>query len=189
MMSKFTDSFVEREESNEMALAPPYKIYVTDDIPASSRAYPLAPKEREMAHELLAKLEQTGKIEKCNSPYSAPRFLKVKRDGKSPRLLINYRLLNAKVLGDGNPPVQSRCVHRNTSKRNLVLRNGLSIGILSVSARRGVQTPHCLQARLKRTISILRPSTRSESKCSRFNISYHKNFRTRTMENCNRIAR
>uniref|UniRef100_T1IH51 RNA-directed DNA polymerase n=1 Tax=Strigamia maritima TaxID=126957 RepID=T1IH51_STRMM len=79
-----------------------HRIFLTDDIPVAKRPYRLPEAHYATLRELIDKLKAAGIIEDCNSAYAAPCTLII-QEGKPPRLVIDYRGLNLKVVADNYP--------------------------------------------------------------------------------------
>uniref|UniRef100_T1JFI0 Reverse transcriptase domain-containing protein n=1 Tax=Strigamia maritima TaxID=126957 RepID=T1JFI0_STRMM len=71
-------------------------------IPVAKRPYRLPEAHYATLKELIDKLKAAGIIEDCNSASAAPCML-IMREGKPPRLVIDYRALNMKVVADNYP--------------------------------------------------------------------------------------
>jgi len=78
------------------------RIAVRDDYPVYTPPYRLALKEQQFALEEVKKLKTQGIVVPVKSPYSSPVVIVRKKD-QTFRLCIDYRKINAKIIGDQFP--------------------------------------------------------------------------------------
>ncbi len=76
----------------------PHKITLSDSEPVYTPPYRKSLKERKELNEIIAELLKFGLIKESRSPYSSPVILIPKKDGKSKRMVIDYRKLNKKMV-------------------------------------------------------------------------------------------
>lgn len=79
-----------------------YKIQLSDSTPVKSHPYQLALPKFNFMREHINKLLDLGVIQPSSSPYASPAFL-VTRPDKKPRLVVDYRKLNQKVVLEAVP--------------------------------------------------------------------------------------
>lgn len=77
-------------------------IRLKDRTPIRRAPYTLNPTKAQHMSDHINKLINKGIIEKCISPYASPAFLINKKDG-TPRLCVDYRQLNKKIVFDAFP--------------------------------------------------------------------------------------
>jgi hypothetical protein len=75
---------------------------LTDDIPVRSRPYQCSPPRLQALREIVQGLLEQGVIRKSYSHYASPAFLVPKSQGGY-RMVVDYRLLNKKVVFDAFP--------------------------------------------------------------------------------------
>uniref|UniRef100_A0A1B6H681 RNA-directed DNA polymerase n=1 Tax=Homalodisca liturata TaxID=320908 RepID=A0A1B6H681_9HEMI len=80
-----------------------YKLKVKDHEPVKLRPYPLNPPKQLKIKKIIDELLEQDIIQPSVSQYSSPAFLVGKEDGKSERLVVNYKELNKKLEGVSYP--------------------------------------------------------------------------------------
>lgn len=84
-----------------------HQIRTTDDEPVFTKQYRYPPIHKEEIIKQVKELEANGIIEPSNSPYSSPLWIVPKKDdskgNKKWRMVIDYRSLNEKSIGDAYP--------------------------------------------------------------------------------------
>jgi hypothetical protein len=78
------------------------EIDLTDNVPVRSRPYQCSPPKLKILREVVQDLLEKGVVRKSNSQYASPTFLVPKPNGGH-RMVIDYRLLNKKVVFDAFP--------------------------------------------------------------------------------------
>lgn len=79
-----------------------YDIAMKDDAVVKSTPFPLLGEKLSFMREHVDKLEKEGVIEPSVSPFASPVFL-VNREGRKPRMVVDYRKLNNHVSVEGTP--------------------------------------------------------------------------------------
>ncbi|KAI5738984.1 hypothetical protein M8J77_013467 [Diaphorina citri] len=102
LITDYIDIFAKDAMDLEEADLIDYKITLTDDDPVTSAPYKLSPKEQQEMDRQIDQLLKADVIQESKSSYSSPAFLIPKSDGSS-RLVIDYRKLNQKIIGDQFP--------------------------------------------------------------------------------------
>ena len=84
-----------------------HRIHTTDDIPINTRQYRYPPVHKDEINRQINELLETGVIESSSSPYSSPIWIVPKKPDstgkKRWRVVIDYRKLNEKTIGDAYP--------------------------------------------------------------------------------------
>ena len=84
-----------------------HRIHTTDDIPINTRQYRYLPVHKDEINQQINELLETGVIESSSSPYSSPIWIVPKKPDstgkKRWRVVIDYRKLNEKTIGDAYP--------------------------------------------------------------------------------------
>ena len=79
-----------------------HSIQLTDEIPIYKRPYKVAQAHKGILQENVEELLKAGVIKHSSSPYASPCLL-VFAPGKKPRMVVDYRELNKKTVGDRYP--------------------------------------------------------------------------------------
>lgn len=78
-------------------------LYLDDSLPPIKQRYiRMSPKDQEIAHREVDRLLAEGVIEPSESPWSSPAFIIKRKDGR-PRLVVDYRQLNARCKSNAAP--------------------------------------------------------------------------------------
>lgn len=77
-------------------------LQLTTSAPVNVKQYPLPFATRQSVEREVREMEQMGIVEKSESPYNSPVLLVKKPDGTN-RLCIDFRRLNAVLIGDSEP--------------------------------------------------------------------------------------
>lgn len=80
-----------------------FDIKTGDAQPCNGKVYSINPKWAEKCREYIGQLQAQGIIRASCSPWASPAFFKLKPDG-SPRLLVDYRVLNQVTVKDRDRP-------------------------------------------------------------------------------------
>ena len=84
-----------------------HRIPTVDDVPVFHKQYRYPPVHKEEVRKQISKLIETGVIGPSNSPYNSPLWIVPKKadekGNKKWRLVIDYRGLNEKTVGDAYP--------------------------------------------------------------------------------------
>jgi hypothetical protein len=75
---------------------------LTDDVPVRSRPYQCSPPRLQALREIVNDLLEKGVVKKSFSQYASPAFLVPKPQGGY-RMVIDYRLLNKRIVFDAFP--------------------------------------------------------------------------------------
>ncbi|KAL1459016.1 hypothetical protein WDU94_011033 [Cyamophila willieti] len=108
LINEYIDIFAKDAMDLEEADLLEYRISLTDDEPVTSPPYKLSPKEQEEMDRQIDQLLKADVLQNSTSNYSSPAFLIPKPDNSS-RLVVDYRKLNKKIVGDQfpQPKIQS----------------------------------------------------------------------------------
>lgn len=84
-----------------------HTIHTTDDVPISTKQYRFPPIHKEEINKQIEALLQNGTVTPSNSPYNSPLWIVPKKPdsqgNKRWRMVIDYRKLNEKTIGDAYP--------------------------------------------------------------------------------------
>jgi hypothetical protein len=91
---------------------------LSDNIPVRSRPYQCSPPRMQALREIVQDLMDKGVVRKSYSQYASPAFL-VPKPGGGYRMVVDYRLLNKKVVFDAFPMPNIQCAFANFSKAKI----------------------------------------------------------------------
>jgi len=93
LILKYSDIFACSSQDLQRANVAPFKIDTGDAAPLKENPRQMDPKRMEIIDNKLQELLDNGVIEPCASPWAAPVVV-VQKEGKEPRLCMDYRRLN-----------------------------------------------------------------------------------------------
>jgi transposase InsO family protein len=91
---------------------------LTDHIPVRSRPYQCSPPRLQKLREIVEELLNRGVVKKSYSQYASPAFLVPKSTGGQ-RMVVDYRLVNRKIVFDAFPMPNVDCAFANFSKAKI----------------------------------------------------------------------
>ena len=107
LLREFSDIFFLEGQKLKAVTLIEHQISTVDDFPIRSKQFRHPPAAREEGEKLIKEQLRQGIIEPSNSPYSSPVLIIPKKLGldgsKSWRIVIDYRKLNEKSVGDAYP--------------------------------------------------------------------------------------
>ena len=119
LLSRYTHIFTTDLTALRKVKTTPYSLVVEDPTPVTARPYPLSSSEREIARKLISDLEKSEVLKKSKSKYCSSAFLKVKKGGGVPRLLVNYKPLNRHISSDMNAVARVDTIVEALQKANM----------------------------------------------------------------------
>lgn len=99
-LGRFSDVLVDRLGVTNLIK---YKIQLTDDVPVRQGPYRLSPPKMAFLRKKIAQMLQDGVIRPSTSPYASPIFLVPKPEKNDYRPVVDYRMLNKKVILESVP--------------------------------------------------------------------------------------
>jgi hypothetical protein len=93
-------------------------IDLSDTIPVRSRPYQCSPPRLQILREIVQDLVEKGVVKKSYSQYASPAFL-VPKPGGGYRMVVDYRLLNKKIVFDAFPMPNVECAFANFAKAKI----------------------------------------------------------------------
>ncbi len=102
LIENYPDVFVEELQIGEPVPGVEHVIELTTDQPVAVRMRRCSPKEKELIRQAVDELKKLKIIQESKSPYCARALVVPKHDG-SPRLVIDYKALNAVTKKDRFP--------------------------------------------------------------------------------------
>jgi hypothetical protein len=91
---------------------------LSDNVPVRSRPYQCSPPRFQALRDFIQDLVEKGLVNKSYSQYASPAFL-VPKPGGGSRMVVDYRLLNKKVVFDAFPMPNIECAFANFSKAKI----------------------------------------------------------------------
>jgi transposase InsO family protein len=117
---------------------------LSDTIPVRSRPYQLSPPRMQVLREIVQDLMRKGVVRKSYSQYASPAFLVPKPSGGQ-RMVVDYRLLNRKIVFDAfpMPNVEAAFAHFGKAKIFSVLDLNSAYYQIPLSAKSRRVTAFC----------------------------------------------
>ena len=90
-----------------------YNIAVVDDFPFFVRPFPIHEEDKTLMDKYMAKLVSLGILSKNNTTHTSPVMLVARKKTKNKRPVVDFRLLNARIMRRKMQPHCSRLYLRD----------------------------------------------------------------------------
>lgn len=102
-LTKYADTFSRNDLDIGRTSTIKHRITLIDTTPVHRPPYRIPVRNRDAMEEMIKEKLETGAFRESKSPYASPVFFVDKDQGKSKRLVADYRALNAKTVPDRTP--------------------------------------------------------------------------------------
>lgn len=136
LITEYADVFSKDKYDIPDSKLPAVHINLADNTPVFSSPYKLAASERSEMNDMIDGLLKSNVIEKARSNYASPAFIVRNRDNK-PRMVINYKKLNSKIIHDKYPIPNPTTVLESLSTAKFLSTLDLTSAFYSMSIAEG----------------------------------------------------